>query len=184
LIFTPYWVTYLEQVKLAGAVPVLLQGSLDNDFKVTPGQLAAAITPKTKLLLFSSPCNPTGSVFSQEELEALSDIIKDREDIWVVSDEIYEYINFETSHASIANVPYMKERTVVVNGFSKGFAMTGWRVGYIAAPLAVAKACNKMQGQFTSATCSIAQQAALAAITGPMEPTQKWPWPTAAGGTW
>ncbi|MEN7549207.1 pyridoxal phosphate-dependent aminotransferase [Rapidithrix thailandica] len=166
IIFTPYWVTYIEQVKLAGGKAVLVEGGIENDFKVTPEQLKAAITDKTKAIMFSSPCNPTGSVFTKEELGALAEVIKAHKNIFVISDEIYEYINFGGQHASMAEFADIKDRVVIINGFSKGFAMTGWRVGYIAAPTWIAKACNKLQGQFTSGTCSIAQRAALAAITG------------------
>lgn len=171
IIFTPYWVSYVEQVKLAEGTPVLVKGNIENDFKVTPEELKAAITPKTKAILFSSPCNPTGAVFTAEELSAIGEVIKDREDIFVISDEIYEYINFQGEHASIASIPHLKERTIIINGFSKGYAMTGWRLGYIAAPLFVAKACNKLQGQVTSGTCAISQRAGVAAITGPMAST-------------
>ncbi|GAA4819891.1 pyridoxal phosphate-dependent aminotransferase [Algivirga pacifica] len=169
IIFTPYWVTYIEQVKLAEGTPVLVEGTLDNDFKVTAEQLANAITPKTKAILYSSPCNPTGAVYNAAELQALAEVLKEREDIYVISDEIYEFINFEGAHHSMAAIDYMKERTIIINGFSKGYAMTGWRLGYMAAPMHIAKACNKMQGQFTSGTCSIAQRAGIAAINGPMD---------------
>ncbi|MEH0154866.1 pyridoxal phosphate-dependent aminotransferase [Limibacter armeniacum] len=173
IVFTPYWVSYIEQIKLAEGTPVLLEGSIENDFKPNAEQLKAAITPNTKMVLFSSPCNPTGSVFTKEELNAIAEVLKEREDIYVVSDEIYEFINFEGKHNSIAEIDYMKERTIIVNGFSKGYAMTGWRLGYIAAPLAIAKACNKVQGQVTSGTCTISQRAGLAAINGPMEATEE-----------
>ncbi|PWJ43980.1 pyridoxal phosphate-dependent aminotransferase [Sediminitomix flava] len=173
IVFTPYWVTYVEQVKLAEGVPVLVEGSLEKDFKVTPEQLRAAITPKTKAIMYSSPCNPTGSVYTKEELEALAEVLKDYPEIFVISDEIYEYINFGGEHASMAAIEGMKERTIIVNGFSKGHAMTGWRLGYIAAPLEVAKACNKIQGQVTSGTCAITQAAAITAVTGPLDETNK-----------
>ncbi len=173
VIFTPYWVTYIEQVILAEGKPVLLKGGIENDFKVTAEQLKAAITPKTKAILFSSPCNPTGTVFSKDELMEIAEVIRFREDIFVISDEIYEYINFGGGHVSIAEIDFIKDRTIIVNGFSKGFAMTGWRLGYIAAPKWLADACNKLQGQITSGTCSIAQRAAIAAITGSLEPAKE-----------
>ena len=173
IIFTPYWVTYIEQVKLAGGTPVILKGSLENDFKVTASQLKKAIAPNTKAILFSSPCNPTGSVFSKEELKEIADVVQERQDILAISDEIYEYINFEGEHFSIAQLPGMQEKTVVVNGFSKGFAMTGWRLGYIAGPEWLAKACNKIQGQVTSGTSTISQKAGVAALNGSLEPTKE-----------
>lgn len=169
VVFTPYWVSYEAQIKLAEATPVFVSGSIENDFKVTAEQVRAAITPKTKVVLFSSPCNPTGSVFSKEELEAIAAVIKERDDVYVISDEIYEYINFGKGHTSIASFEGMSERTVVVNGLSKGFAMTGWRLGYIAAPAWLAKAASKFQGQITSGACSITQRAAIAAIDGPLD---------------
>lgn len=169
IVFAPYWVSYSEQVKLAEATPVFVKGTLKNDFKVSPEQLRQAITPKTKAVLYSSPCNPTGSVFTQDELIKLAEVLADHPKICVISDEIYEHINFGHAHSSMASVDFMKPRTVVVNGFSKGYAMTGWRVGYIAAPPEITKACNKLQGQITSATCSIAQRAALAALEGGLE---------------
>ncbi|GAB4328008.1 MAG: pyridoxal phosphate-dependent aminotransferase [Flammeovirgaceae bacterium] len=173
IIFAPYWVSYLEQVRLCEGVPVILNGSIDNDFKVTAAQLKAAITPKTKAIMFSSPCNPTGSVFSREELKAIAEVLEPYKNIYIISDEIYEYINFVGEHVSIAEFPFIKDRVIIINGFSKGFAMTGWRLGYIAAPLAIAEACNKIQGQFTSGACSITQRAALAAITGSTEPAKE-----------
>ncbi|MDF9800864.1 aspartate aminotransferase [Catalinimonas alkaloidigena] len=172
IVYAPYWVSYAEIIKLAEGVPVLINGTIENNFKATADQLKAAITPKTKAVIFSSPCNPTGAVFSREELEAMAKALADRPDIIVVADEIYEHINFSGEHVSIASMPGMMERTVTVNGFSKGFAMTGWRLGYIAAPLPIAKACGKIQGQFTSGTNGIAQRAAIAALKGDMTPTK------------
>jgi len=173
VIFSPYWVSYAEIIKLAGGVPVLIEGTLENNFKATAAQLEAAITPKTKAVIYSSPCNPTGSVFSKEELHAIADVVKKHENILVIADEIYELINFAGQHTSIASLPGMFERTVTVNGFSKGYAMTGWRVGYICAPLYMAKACEKMQGQFTSGGTGIAQRPALAAIAGDQTPSKE-----------
>jgi len=171
IIPTPYWVSYLSMVQLAEGKAVLVAAGVEQDFKITPAQLEAAITQKTKAFLFSSPCNPTGSVYTRGELEGLVAVFERYPQIIVISDEIYEYINFEGPHESIASIGNMIERTVVVNGLSKGFAMTGWRFGYIAAPLEIAKACIKLQGQFTSATCSITQRAAIAALTGDLAPT-------------
>ena len=171
IIPTPYWVTYSEIVKLAGGVPVLVKTSFVHGYKITPAELEAHITPKTKLFMFSSPCNPTGAVYSKEELAALVKVFDQHPAIFIISDEIYEHINFAGGHASIAAFESVKDRVVVVNGLSKGFAMTGWRVGYIAAPLEIAKACDKIQGQFTSATNSIAQRAAIVALTGDLKPT-------------
>jgi aspartate aminotransferase len=159
LVPAPYWVTYLELVKIAGGKPVVIQASVEADFKVTPQQIKNAITPKTKAIIFSSPCNPTGSVYTKDELKAIADVIASNKDMYVISDEIYEHINFVGKHESIAQFPEMKERTIVVNGASKSFAMTGWRLGYIGASKQIAEACDKMQGQFTSATCSIGQKA-------------------------
>jgi aspartate aminotransferase len=173
VIFSPYWVSYAEIIKLAGGVPVLIEGNLENNFKATATQLENALTDKTKAVIYSSPCNPTGSVFSKEELEAIAAVVKKRENLFVIADEIYELINFTGKHASIASFPGMFERTITVNGFSKGYAMTGWRVGYICAPVFIAKACEKMQGQFTSGGTGIAQRAALAAIEGDQSPSKK-----------
>ncbi|MFD2037028.1 pyridoxal phosphate-dependent aminotransferase [Belliella marina] len=173
VIFSPYWVSYAEIIKLAGGVPVLIEGTLENNFKATAAQLKDAITDKTKAVIYSSPCNPTGSVFSKEELEAIAEVVKAEEDLYVIADEIYELINFTGKHASIASFPGMFDRTITVNGFSKGYAMTGWRVGYICAPLFIAKACEKMQGQFTSGGTGIAQRAALAAISGDQQPSKE-----------
>lgn len=173
VIFSPYWVSYAEIIKLAGGVPVLIEGTLENNFKATATQLEEAITDKTKAVIFSSPCNPTGSVFSQEELEAIANVVKAHEGIMVIADEIYELINFTGKNFSIASLPRMFERTITVNGFSKGYAMTGWRVGYICAPVEIAKAVEKIQGQFTSGGTGIAQRAALAAIAGDQTPSKE-----------
>ncbi len=173
VIFSPYWVSYAEIIKLCGGVPVLIEGTLENNFKATAAQLEAAITPKTKAVIYSSPCNPTGSVFSQQELEAIAIVVKKHPNMVVIADEIYELINFTGKNFSIASLPGMFERTVTVNGFSKGYAMTGWRVGYICAPLEIAKAVEKMQGQFTSGNTGIAQRAALAGIAGDQTPSQE-----------
>ncbi len=160
----PYWVSYSDIVKVNGGVPVEVKTSIDNDFKLTPEQLEAAITPKTKMIWYSSPCNPSGSVYSQQELRALADVLVKYPNIIVVSDEIYEHINFVGDHASMAQFPDMFDRTVTVNGVSKAFAMTGWRIGYIGAPAEIARACNKMQGQVTSGANCIAQRAVIAAL--------------------
>lgn len=173
VIFSPYWVSYAEIIKLAGGVPVLIEGTLENNFKATAEQLEAAITPKTKGVIYSSPCNPTGSVFSKEELEAIAAVILKHENIMVIADEIYELINFVGRNYSIASFPGMFERTITVNGFSKGYAMTGWRVGYICAPVFMAKAVEKIQGQFTSGGTGIAQRAALAGISGDQTPSKE-----------
>ena len=160
----PFWVSYEEIVKVAGGNPVVLPTSIDNDYKIQPSELEAAITPKTRLVMYSSPCNPSGSVYTQEETAALADVLRGHDRIITVSDEIYELINFTEKHASMAGQPGMWERTVTVNGVSKGFAMTGWRLGYIGAPTWIAAACTKIQGQFTSAPSSITQAAAAAAL--------------------
>ncbi|MFN8416265.1 MAG: pyridoxal phosphate-dependent aminotransferase [Cytophagaceae bacterium] len=166
IIFAPYWVSYSEMVKLAEGKSVIISGSLENDFKVTAAQLEAAITPKTRAIMFSSPCNPSGSVFTEQELRAIAAVVAKHPNITVIADEIYEYINFEGKNFSIGSIPEVKEQVVTINGFSKGFAMTGWRIGYIAAPKYIAQACEKLQGQVTSGTCSITQRAALAALQG------------------
>jgi aspartate aminotransferase len=171
IIPTPYWVTYSELVKIARGKVVEIKSSPATDFKISPAQLEAAITPKTKLFMFSSPCNPSGAVYSKEELETLAEVFKKHPNIIILSDEIYEYINFVGKHYSIASIPELKSRVVIVNGLSKGFAMTGWRLGYIAADAAIAKACEKVQGQFTSGTNSIAQKAAVAALVDDLRPT-------------
>jgi len=173
VVFSPYWVSYTAIIELAEGKPVFVKGSIENDFKATAKQLEETITDKTKAIIYSSPCNPTGSVFTKEELEAIAEVVKKHEDIIVVSDEIYEHINYTGAHASMAAIPGMFDRTVTVNGFAKGFAMTGWRVGYIGAPEWLAKGCTKMQGQVTSANCSIAQRAALTAITEDLTPTRE-----------
>lgn len=173
VVFAPFWVSYSALIELAGGIPVYVSGDIASDFKVTADQLSAVITSKTKALIFSSPCNPTGSVFTKEELEDLSKVILQHENLVVISDEIYEHINYTGAHASIGALPDMIDRTVTVNGMAKGFAMTGWRVGYIGAPLWLAKACHKVQGQFTSANCSIAQRAAYTALTTDLAPTHK-----------
>lgn len=160
----PYWVSYKEIIKLAEGTPVVVNASQEHDFKITAEQLEAAITPKTKVLIYSSPCNPTGSVYSKDELEAIAKVIAAHKDIYIISDEIYELIRFEGHHESIAQFDFIKDRVIVINGVSKGFAMTGWRVGYLAAPLEIARACDKLQGQVTSATCSISQYASIAAM--------------------
>ena len=173
IVFSPYWVSYEALVVLAEGVPVIIKGGIENDFKVTAAQLEQAITPKTKVVIFSSPCNPTGSVFSGKELQAIADVVLKHTNIIVIADEIYEHINFTGEQVSIASLPGMFDRTITVNGFAKGFAMTGWRVGYIAAPKWIADGCNKVQGQVTSANCSISQRAALAAITSDLTPTRQ-----------
>lgn len=172
IVFSPYWVSYDALVRLTEATPVTVKGGIENDFKVTAEQLDKAVTPKTKAVIFSSPCNPTGSVFTPQELEAIAKVIV-KHDLIAIADEIYEHINFGGDQVSIATFPGMFERTITVNGFAKGFAMTGWRVGYIAAPKWIADGCNKVQGQITSANCSIAQRAALAAIAGDITPTRQ-----------
>ena len=168
----PYWVSYSDIVKLADGVPVEVLTSIESDFKMTPDQLEEAITPKTKMLWFSSPCNPTGSVYSREELEGLAKVLRNYPEIFVVSDEIYEHINFVGGHVSIAEIEGMYERTVTVNGVSKAFAMTGWRIGYIGAPTWIASACNKFQGQITSGANSIAQRATITALEAPVSSIQ------------
>ena len=160
----PYWVSYEEIVKVAGGIPLVLPTSIDNDYKIQPSELEAAITPKTRMVMYSSPCNPSGSVYTEAETAALADVLRKHDQIITVSDEIYELINFTDKHASMAAQPGMWERTVTVNGVSKGFAMTGWRLGYIGAPTWIAAACTKIQGQFTSAPSSITQAASAAAL--------------------
>lgn len=173
IIPTPYWVTYSELVKMARGKVVEIRTHADACFKVTPQQVEAAITPKTKLFMFSSPCNPSGAVYSKEELQALAEVFKKHPNVYIISDEIYEYINFVGRHESIAQFDELKDRVIIVNGLSKGFAMTGWRLGYIAAPVEIAKACEKLQGQFTSGTNSITQKAAVVALTSDLRPTQE-----------
>ncbi len=160
----PYWVSYADIVKLSDGVPVEVKTSIDNDFKMTPQQLEAAISPKTKMIWFSSPCNPSGSVYSKAELRALADVLVEYPNIYVVSDEIYEHINFVGDHASMAEFDDMYDRTITINGVSKAFAMTGWRIGFLGGPEAIARACNKMQGQITSGANCIAQRAVITAL--------------------
>ncbi len=171
IIPTPYWVSYSEIIKLAEGVPVFVDTFVEHDFKMTAQQLEAAISPKTKLFMFSSPCNPTGTVYTREELAAFVKVFEAHQNCYILSDEIYEHINFQDQHVSIAEFPSIKDRCIVINGLSKAFAMTGWRLGYMGAPLEIAKACDKMQGQFTSATCSITQRAAIAALDSDLKPT-------------
>jgi len=165
IIPAPYWVSYPQMVKLAGGIPVIVNAGFEQNFKMTPEQLEAAITPKTKLIILCSPSNPTGSVYSKSELERLADVIKRHKDLFVLADEIYEHINYVGKHESIAQFSGMKERAIIVNGVSKAYAMTGWRIGYIAAPEWIVKGCNKLQGQYTSGPCSVSQKAAEAAYT-------------------
>ena len=165
IIPAPYWVSYPQMAKLAGAEPVIVNAGFEQNFKITPEQLEAAITPKTRMLILCSPSNPTGSVYSQEELDALAKVILSHEELYVLADEIYEHINYVGKHASIAKAEGMRERTIIVNGVSKAYAMTGWRIGYIAAPEWIVKGCNKLQGQYTSGPCSVSQKAAEAAYT-------------------
>lgn len=165
IIPAPYWVSYPQMAKLAGAEPVIVNAGFEQNFKMTPEQLEAAITPKTRMLILCSPSNPTGSVYSQEELDALAKVILSHEELYVLADEIYEHINYVGKHASIAKAEGMRERTIIVNGVSKAYAMTGWRIGYIAAPEWIVNGCNKLQGQYTSGPCSVSQKAAEAAYT-------------------
>ena len=173
IIFAPYWVSYVEIVKFAGGTPVVISAGIEKDFKVTPDQLEAAITDKTKLIIYSSPCNPSGSVFSKSELEGLAEVIRKHDNILVLSDEIYEHINFEGKHASISSLPGMKDITAVVNGFAKGYSMTGWRLGFMAGPAWLASACDKVQGQITSGASSFGQYAAAVALNSDHTPTHK-----------
>lgn len=163
IIPAPYWVSYPQMVKLAGGKPVIIEAGFEQNFKITPQQLEAAITPNTRMIILCSPSNPTGSVYSKEELRALSEVVLAHEDLFVLADEIYEHINYKGRHESIGQFEGMKDRCIIVNGVSKAYAMTGWRIGYIAAPEWIAKGCNKLQGQYTSGPCSVSQQAALAA---------------------
>lgn len=164
LLPAPYWVSYIEMIKLAGGVPIVIYSGIEHDFKITPEQLAPHITAKTRMMIFSSPCNPTGSVYSHDELKAMAQFFQHYPDIFIISDEIYEHIRFEGKHTSIASFPEIYDRTITVNGLSKSFAMTGWRLGYIGAPKWIADACDKFQGQITSGTCSVTQRAAIAAL--------------------
>ena len=173
IIPTPYWVTYSELVKIAGGKVVEIRTTVESKFKITPAELEAAITPKTRVFMFSSPCNPSGSVYSKEELAGLAEVFRKHPGIVILSDEIYEYINYMGKHESIAQFDDIKDQVVVINGLSKGFAMTGWRLGYMAANVEIVKACEKLQGQFTSATCSITQKAAIAALTGDLRPSHE-----------
>ena len=164
ILLAPYWVSYFEIVKLCGAKPIVVESKIENNFKSSVEEIEKKISNKTKLLIFSSPCNPSGSVYSKKELVLMADMLKKYDNLFVISDEIYEHINFTNEHYSFGLIDSMKDRTITVNGVSKGFAMTGWRVGYIGAPEFIASACNKIQGQITSATCSIAQKATQAAV--------------------
>lgn len=165
IIPSPYWVSYVELLKLAGGVPVIIETQIESDFKMSPKELEAAITPKTKMIMMSTPCNPTGSVYSKEELKALAEVVIQHNELYILSDEIYEHINFAGGHESFAQFDFIKDRVITINGVSKGFAMTGWRGGIMAAPKWIAEACDKMQGQFTSATSSITQKAIHKAMT-------------------
>ena len=166
IILAPYWVSYYDQIIIAEGKPVVIEAKLENDFKIRPEQLESAITSKTRLIIFNSPSNPTGMVYDRNEMSKIARIVEKHEGLFIISDEIYEHIIFEGEHVSMASFDFIFDRVITVNGVSKGYAMTGWRIGYIGAPLWIAKACNKLQGQFTSGVCSIAQRAALAAIQG------------------
>ena len=166
IILAPYWVSYYDQIIIAEGKPVIVKAKLENDFKIKPEQLEAVITSKTRLIIFNSPSNPTGMVYDRKEMEKIARIVEKHEGVFLISDEIYEHIIFTGEHVSMASFEFIYDRVITVNGVSKGYAMTGWRIGYIGAPLWIAKACNKLQGQFTSGVCSIAQRAALAAIQG------------------
>lgn len=173
IIPAPYWVSYPQMVLMADGKPVFVEAKIEQDFKITPEQLEAAITPKTRAIILCSPSNPTGSVYSKEELEALAVVLRKHEGVYIISDEIYEHINYVGAHASIAACEGLKDRTIVINGVSKAYAMTGWRIGFLAAPLAIAKACSKLQGQYTSGPCSVSQVAATEAFAGPQECVEK-----------
>lgn len=173
IILAPFWVSYSEIIRLGGGVPVILKAGIDTDFKVSPADIKAAINERTKIVLFSSPCNPTGSVYTKEELQAIADVVAEHEQITIISDEIYEHINFTDTHISIGSFANVKDRTVTVNGFSKGFAMTGWRLGYMGAPQWIAKACTKIQGQVTSGATAFGQKAAAYALGADMSSTHK-----------
>jgi len=166
IILAPYWVSYYDQIIIAEGKPVIIEAKLENDFKIRPEQLEAAITSKTRLIIFNSPSNPTGMVYNRKEMEKIARVVEKHEGVFIISDEIYEHIIFTGEHVSMATFDFIYDRVITVNGVSKGYAMTGWRIGYIGAPLWIAKACNKLQGQFTSGVCSIAQRAALAALQG------------------
>lgn len=169
IIPAPYWVSYPQMVKLAGGVPVAVRTAFENNFKITAGQLEKAITPKTKMIILCSPSNPTGSIYSQEELDELAKVVLNHPDLYVLSDEIYEHINYIGKHASIASCHGMRERTIICNGVSKAYAMTGWRLGWVAAPAWIVKGLNKLQGQYTSGTCDVSQIAAIAAYNSSQE---------------
>lgn len=173
IIPAPFWVSYPEMVKLADGTPVIISAGIEQNFKITPAQLEAAITPKTKALILCSPSNPTGSVYSENELEGLAEVLRKYPQITVIADEIYEHINYIGKHHSLAQIADMKDRTVIVNGVSKAYAMTGWRIGFIAGPEWIVKACNKLQGQYTSGPCSVSQKAAEAAYTGTQAPVEE-----------
>ncbi|MFN7326574.1 MAG: pyridoxal phosphate-dependent aminotransferase [Chitinophagales bacterium] len=173
ILFSPYWVSYYEIVKMAEGVPVCVYAGVEQDFKPTPAQLEAAITPKTKFVIFSSPCNPTGAVFSRAELEAYANVLAKHPQVYIISDEIYEYINFTHEHVSIGSFPQVKNQTITINGFAKGFAMTGWRLGYIGAPRLIADACTKIQGQVTSGASSFGQKAGAVALLSDRTPTEQ-----------
>ena len=166
IILAPYWVSYYDQVIIAEGKPVVIKAKLENDFKISPEELESAISSKTRLIIFNSPSNPTGMVYTRQEMEKIARVVEKHEGLFIISDEIYEHIIFNGEHVSLASFNYIYDRVITVNGVSKGYAMTGWRIGYIGAPLWIAKACNKLQGQFTSGVCSIAQRAALAAVQG------------------
>ena len=170
---TPYWVSYSEMIKLAEGVPVNIDATVEQNFKITADQLEQAISPKTKMMIFSSPCNPTGTVYTKDELKSFADVLAKHENIWVISDEIYEHINYLSKHESIAQFENIKDRVIVINGLSKAFAMRGWGLGYMAGNKDLAKACDKIQGQFTSATSSISQRAAIKALDGDFGPTEE-----------
>ncbi|MBF0945144.1 MAG: pyridoxal phosphate-dependent aminotransferase, partial [Alloprevotella sp.] len=173
IIPAPYWVSYPDMVRLADGEPVFVEATIEQNFKITPQQLAAAITPRTKAIILCSPSNPTGSVYSLEELEGLAEVLRQHPEVLVIADEIYEHINYVGKHASIATLPDMQERTAIINGVSKAYAMTGWRIGFVAAPLALAKAVNKLQGQYTSGAGSISQKASVAAFNGDQAPVEE-----------
>mgnify|MGYP003371658342 CR=1 FL=1 len=173
IIPAPYWVSYPEMVKMADGTPVIVTAGIEQDFKITPAQLEAAITPKTKLLILCSPSNPTGSVYSKEELEGLANVLAKHQQVYVIADEIYEHINYIGKHESIAQFEEIRDRVVIVNGVSKAYAMTGWRIGFIAGPEWIVKGVNKLQGQYTSGPCSVSQKAAEAAYTGTQEPVEE-----------
>lgn len=172
IVLSPYWVSYVDVIKVAEGVPVYVKGSIDDNFKASAAQIEAAITDKTKMMIFSSPCNPSGEVFTREEIDSIVSVLERHKDIYVVSDEIYEHINFTGEHVSIGSYASIKDRVITVNGVAKAFAMTGWRIGYICAPVEIARACTKIQGQFTSAANGIAQRAAMAALKADLSSTK------------